>query len=136
MSASSCSVNPMSGERSTPIKSTSCRGLSITLRKDAIVPTSAVSSRPPRSSALAETPACSSAAMNVRALVLGERSRMTMSPGVTGRSAPVSLSVTGKPSSSSCRMRAAASRASSAVLSGASSSSPRFAASTSSTSVR
>ncbi|MFR0942755.1 MAG: hypothetical protein ACLSF2_10635 [Butyricicoccus sp.] len=56
-------MNPNSGERITPIRSTSCLGLSMTLSSDTIVPTSAVSSRPPRCSALAVTPMRSSSAM-------------------------------------------------------------------------
>ena len=116
MAASSSGHSPTSGERSTAIRGTSCRGLSTISSSDTVT---AISIAPKKSSLSPPPqgmPSRASAAVKARIRDRGERMRITMSSGRTGRMTPPSP-CTGKPSSSSCRMRRAAKRASVSVRS-------------------
>ena len=106
---------PTSGERSTEIRGTSCRGLSTISSSDTVTAISMALKKSSLSPPPQGMPSRASAAVNAFIRDRGERMRITMSSGLTGRM-PFSP-CTGNPSSSSCRMRRAAKRASASVRS-------------------
>ena len=116
MAASSSGHSPTSGERSTEIRGTSCRGLSTISSSDTVTAISIAPKKSSRSPPPQGIPSRASAAVNAFIRVRGERIRMTISSGRTGRMTPPSPCM-GKPSSSSCRIRWAVKRASASVRS-------------------
>ena len=77
---------PTSGERSTAISGTSCRGLSTTSSSDSSTATSMAAKKSSLSPPSQGMFSRSSAAQNAGSRELGDRMRITMSSGVTGRS--------------------------------------------------
>ena len=107
---------PTSGERSTAMSGTSCRGLSTISSSDSTTAISMAEKKSSLSPPSQGMPSRSSAAVNTAGRALGERIRITMSSGSTGRSSP-SPPRTGNPPSNSCRIRRAVKRASASALS-------------------
>ena len=116
MAASRSALIPTSGERSTAISGTSCRGLSTTSSSDSTTAISMAAKKSSLSPPSQGMPSRSSAAENTAIREAGERMRITMSSGSTGRMLP-SAPRTGYFSSSSRRTRRATNCASAAALS-------------------
>lgn len=97
---------------------TSCRGLSTISSSDTVTAISMALKKSSLSPLPQGMPSRASARVNVCIRERGDRMRITMSSGRTGRIAP-SPACTGNFSSSSCRMRRAVKRASASVRSSA-----------------